>query len=165
MNLKTGVTRKQSTKFSEKQTEIFVFYKIWHALFPSNNSFDICPFALLPTNFVLTNLKSVRQKAVKAGGQICWFQCLFWVLWEIPQNELFQRRVIWDQIFKNEPRKICGRQYLKNLAVFHKFYLVHSWILCPILPYNRNRGTKLFRTVKRKIRIMSCIIPSIALNS
>ena len=46
------------------------------------------------------------------------------------------------------PSKICGRQPLKNLkrwstqadhspsnflkAVFHKFYLVHSWILCPI---------------------------------
>ena len=50
---------------------------------------------------------------------------------------------IWDKVFKNGPSDICGRQPLKNLksrpyhfrflkAVFHKFYLVHSWILCPI---------------------------------
>ena len=54
----------------------------------------------------------------------------------------------WDKVFKNESSKICGRQSLKNLkgygllqaghtpsnvlkAWFHKFYLVHSWILCP----------------------------------
>ena len=47
---------------------------------------------------------------------------------------------IWAQVFKKGPSKICGRQPLKNLmgygllkAVFHKFYLVHSWILCLIL--------------------------------
>ena len=34
---------------------------------------------------------------------------------------------IWDKVFKNGPSKICGRQ-----PVFHKFHLVHSWILCPI---------------------------------
>ena len=32
-------------------------------------------------------------------------------------------------VFKNGPSKICVRQPLKNLkTVFHKFYLVHSWI-------------------------------------
>ena len=47
----------------------------------------------------------------------------------------------WDKVFKNGPNKICRRQSLKSLkfkletsnflkAVFHKFYLVHSWILC-----------------------------------
>ena len=57
--------------------------------------------------------------------------------------------VIWNKVFKNGPSEICGRQSLKNLkryglpkaghipsiflkAVFHEFYLVHSWILCPI---------------------------------
>ena len=55
---------------------------------------------------------------------------------------------IWDKVFKNGPNKICERQPLKNLrdmvclsrpyfikflkAVVHKFYLVHSWILCSI---------------------------------
>ena len=56
---------------------------------------------------------------------------------------------IWGKVFKSGPSKIFGRQPLKNLkgyglpkadhipsnflkAVFHKFYLVHSWILCPI---------------------------------
>ena len=54
---------------------------------------------------------------------------------------------IWVQVFKNGSRKICGRQPLINFkgyglpkadhmpsnflkVVFHKFYLVHSWILC-----------------------------------
>ena len=46
---------------------------------------------------------------------------------------------MWDKVFKNWPSKICRRQPLKNLKeypfrffkgyVFHKFYLVHSWIL------------------------------------
>ena len=49
----------------------------------------------------------------------------------------------WDKVFKNGPSKICGRLSLENLkgyeagcipsnflkAVFHKFYLVHYWIL------------------------------------
>ena len=40
---------------------------------------------------------------------------------------------IWDKVFKSGLSKFCGRQHLKNLkAVFHKIYLVHSWILCPI---------------------------------
>ena len=41
---------------------------------------------------------------------------------------------ICDKVFTNGPRKICGRQPLKNFlkAVFHKFYLVHSRILCHI---------------------------------
>ena len=52
---------------------------------------------------------------------------------------------IWGKEFKNGPGKICGRQPFKIWAaaadhapltflkfVFLKFYLVHSWILCPI---------------------------------
>ena len=38
--------------------------------------------------------------------------------------------VVWYKVFKNGPIKICERQSLK--AVFHKFYLVHSWIPWPI---------------------------------
>ena len=49
---------------------------------------------------------------------------------------------VWDEVFKNGLSKICGRQPLINLksrpypfknilkAVFHKFYLAHSWMLC-----------------------------------
>ena len=45
----------------------------------------------------------------------------------------------WGQVFNNGPRKICGRRSSKSLkcgrpyhfkAVFRKFYLVYSWILC-----------------------------------
>ena len=55
---------------------------------------------------------------------------------------------ILDKVFKNGPCKICGRQPLKTLkgydlladhipsnifnAAFHKFYLVHSWVLSTI---------------------------------
>ena len=34
-----------------------------------------------------------------------------------------------DKVFKNWQSKTCGRQSLKTLKTF---YLVHSWILCPI---------------------------------
>ena len=34
-----------------------------------------------------------------------------------------------DKVFKNWQSKICGRQSLKTLKTF---YLVRSWILCPI---------------------------------
>ena len=41
--------------------------------------------------------------------------------------------ITWDKVFKNGPSKTCGRQPLKSLkAAFHKFYLVHSWIICHI---------------------------------
>ena len=58
---------------------------------------------------------------------------------------------IWDKVFKNGLSKICRRLLFRNLngygllpvfrlntelyflkTVFHKFYLVHSWILCSI---------------------------------
>ena len=52
----------------------------------------------------------------------------------------------WGKAFDNEPNKICGRLHfmlsvqtehiILNFlrAVFHKFYLFHSWILCVICP-------------------------------
>ena len=63
-------------------------------------------------------------------------------------KSLCQGRSKWDKVFKNGPSKICRGQPLKNLkeyglpkadhapknclkSVFHKSYLVHSWILCP----------------------------------
>ena len=39
----------------------------------------------------------------------------------------------WDKLLKNGPTKICGRQLLKLKAVFHKFYLAHSWIPYPFI--------------------------------
>ena len=54
-------------------------------------------------------------------------------------------RNIWDNVFKNEPNKTCGRFEViltehipPNFSelVFHKFYLAHSWVLCLI--YVRN---------------------------
>ena len=59
----------------------------------------------------------------------------------------FHDHCIWEKVFKNGPSKNCGRNPLKKLkeygllkanhtptnflkVVFHKFYLVHSWILC-----------------------------------
>ena len=53
--------------------------------------------------------------------------------------------VLWDKVFKVGTSKIYERQPLKNLkgcglhkVVFHKFYLVHSWILCPLCTSNHN---------------------------
>ena len=48
-------------------------------------------------------------------------------------------KVMWVKVFKNGSSKIFGRQPLKNVqwygllkAVFHKFYLIHSWIPWPM---------------------------------
>ena len=54
----------------------------------------------------------------------------------------FQENIL-AKLFKNGPSKIYRRQLWKKLkadyitsnllkAVFHKFYLVHSWIRCPL---------------------------------
>ena len=55
MNLETGVPRKQITpNFAKNEhflpPEMFVFLKIWRALF-SNTCCEIRPFALSPTNY------------------------------------------------------------------------------------------------------------------
>ena len=51
---------------------------------------------------------------------------------------------IWIKVFKNGPSKICGRQpllrhtisvHITLKAVFHEFFLVHSWIPWPIYKY------------------------------
>ena len=42
---------------------------------------------------------------------------------------------IWNKVFKNGPSKFVEADHISSnflKAVFHKFYLVHSWILCPI---------------------------------
>ena len=79
---------------------------------------------------------------------------IFLAVYSYPQLKLLQSINIWDKVFKSGPSKICGRQPLKNLkgycllkqkislqiiskAVFHKFYLVYSWILCPISHYRK----------------------------
>lgn len=38
---------------------------------------------------------------------------------------VYEKHEIWVQIFKNGPNKVLN-------VVFHKFYSVHFWILCPI---------------------------------
>ena len=57
------------------------------------------------------------------------------------QNRYFFYFSILEKVFKNGWSGICGRQPLKNLKWFvfstsnflkAVFYLVHSWILCPI---------------------------------
>ena len=66
--------------------------------------------------------------------------------WSLNQSKKPIQIIIWDKVFKNGASEICGRQPLKNLkwyclladhitsnflrAVFHKFHLLHSWILC-----------------------------------
>ena len=68
----------------------------------------------------------------------------------------------WGKLLKIGPSKICGIQSLKNLkwygpfyqtiitsnflkAAFHKFYLIHSWILCSIIAIIFELGLKEFK--------------------
>ena len=47
---------------------MFVFQKIWRALFSLNTRFEILPFALLPTN-----LYDIRQKHYLKRNDKLWF--------------------------------------------------------------------------------------------
>ena len=40
-------------------------------------------------------------------------------------------KINWDKVFKSGPNKIK--------AVFHKFYLVHSWLLCPNCNFSKDQ--------------------------
>ena len=86
-------------------------------------------------------------------------------------------------VFMNGPSKICGRQPLNNLkwygllkadhilskflkVVFHKFYLVHSWILCAIFcaVVNRSAATvtkQLLPTYYTKEKLLKLKSPSV----
>ena len=57
-------------------------------------------------------------------------------------NYLHKRclKIIWDKVFKSGPNK----NFLK--AVFHKFCLVPSWILCPIY----NHKVSIFKQLRQK---------------
>ena len=79
---------------------------------------------------------------------------------------------IWNKAFKNGPSKTCGRQPLKKKlkgygvlqadqtpsnfleTVFHKFYLVHSWILCPVYGLVHFRRT----TIQISVVLVSFVI-------
>ena len=48
-----------------------------------------------------------------------------------------------DKVFKSDLSKICGSEEIfSNIlkATFHKFYLVHSCILCPKFFTSKNTG-------------------------
>ena len=65
----------------------------------------------------------------------CWLQNhgVLWISQLIVDDTPLTVINKWVQVFKNGPSKICGDHIPSNFlkAVFHKFYLVHSWILCP----------------------------------
>ena len=83
------------------------------------------------------------QRFSNLSSTVIWFTAHF--LWGVYLSEFNNN---WGKVFKNGPSKICGKPPLKNLmgyglpkadhtpsnflrALFHKFYLVHSWILRP----------------------------------
>ena len=65
----------------------------------------------------------------------CWDWNNYDSWWWLTSNHIDSRAINnkWDKLLKNGPTKICGRQLLKLKAVFHKFYLVHSWIPYPFI--------------------------------
>ena len=93
-----------------------------------------------------------HSKCILRWNDVGPFPCLFnvekmWCVCTWNWSSSAKIGINWDILFKNGPSKICGRQPLKNLkgyglpkvnhtsshflkAVFRKFYLVHSWILC-----------------------------------
>ena len=107
----------------------------------------VSTFALI--SFALT-ATLMFSHVVSLNRYICQLKLkLSFLSYRYPTQNCFHILYIWDKVFKKRPSTICGRQPSKNLkgygllyvdhtpsnllkAVFHKFYLVHSWILCPI---------------------------------
>ena len=75
----------------------------------------------------LLKVKSSKNQLSPLENYI-WVSPAFWgvIVWN--QNH------VWVNVFKNDPSKICGRNFTSKFlkAVFHKFCLVHSWIPWPI---------------------------------
>ena len=44
---------------------MFIFRKIWRALFPCNHRFKICPFALLPKVYAKSNFSFINKELLK----------------------------------------------------------------------------------------------------
>ena len=97
---------------------------ILKTVYLTDYAIDNTPFA------VANNIKDVIWSLEEVGENlITWFS----------SNHMRLNPDKWVKVFKNGPNKICGRQPLKNLkctsnflkAVFHKFNLIHSWILWP----------------------------------
>ena len=96
--------------------------------------------------WIFTTLLSYAQ-AVTVWGKISIYDLCKLKKTRIRRVRVHRLTFIWDKVFKNGPSEICGTQPLKNLkeydlltysnflkTAFHKFYLIHSWILCPICP-------------------------------
>ena len=58
---------------------------------------------------------------------ICLWFSFIQLHWENYWGKNLRFSPIWDKVFKNGPNKVCGRQ-----TIFHKFYLIHSWMFCRI---------------------------------
>ena len=64
---------------------------------------------------------------------------------------------IWGKIFRNGPSKFCmpkadhiPSNFLK--AVFHKLYLIHSWILCFIRCFDDQIAARITQNMRRMLR-------------
>ena len=79
-----------------------------------------------------------------------------WMASKLNSNYVLSYINIWVKVFKNGPSKIRGRQPNFVKAVFHKFYLVHSWILCLICFYcpQTSSSSKLTVTVQKTLRVI-----------
>ena len=72
---------------------------------------------LLRLHFILRLVNIIPFCLVKLTNHLCRFYKMLWLL----------LKEISGKVFKSSLSKFCGRQ-----AVFHKIYLVHAWIFCPI---------------------------------
>ena len=61
----------KKTKHAKFSEEIFVFRKIWHALFSWNTRFEIRPFALLPTNFNINHCLRIQWGLIFGNVKRC----------------------------------------------------------------------------------------------
>ena len=91
-------------------------------------------------------LRSVTHKLSSASQNSCFYKlaCVIWNQgFSVVSDSFLWCLLFHSRGFRILPSRICGRQPLKNWkwyglalnflkAVFHKFYLAHSWIPWPI---------------------------------
>ena len=94
----------------------------------------VCPQALF-------NRSCYKAFPQALFNRSCYKVCPQALFSTLVNSEICCLMIIWDKVFKSGLSK-----FLK--AVFHKIYLVHSWILCLIL-YNQAGSSHIFLVVSR----------------
>ena len=138
---------------------IKMFWMKIKILTKSRSSFSIVSIAAInPANFLLRNVASSRSVPCQkqSNRNVC--QHLSQIIQEWTKQNLWKRAFKkFDGVYGLSKEDHISSNFLK--AVFHKFYLVHPWTLCPIyycFQLNDQLGWYYWSQLKRLIVLKFC---------